>query len=149
VKVGVTGIVIEEGRILLLEQGAGAGSDAGPAWSLPGGEVGPDESLAEALVRELHDETGADVSVGRLLYVCDDVPGEGPSSTSVFFVATLIGGDVGQAVVDAETHPLRGVRFVEISQLPEYGFSSTFMDLASASFPGAGSYLGARVNIGL
>lgn len=141
--VRVTGVVIEEGRILLLDQGQGG------SWLLPGGEVDQAETLADALVRQLHDQTGADVSVGRLLYLCDRGTGDESSSTNVFFVATLIGGDVGEAVVDAKTRPLGGVQFVEIADLPEYGFSSTFMDLASAGFPGAGSYMGATLNLGL
>jgi ADP-ribose pyrophosphatase YjhB (NUDIX family) len=141
VRIRVTGVVIEEGRLLL--------QDGGTSWSLPGGDVGEDETLSEALVRRLHDQSGADVSVGRLLYICDPVPEEPASPTSIFFVANLIGGDVGEPVVDAETRPLRGVRFVEIADLAEYGFTATFIDLAAAGFPGSGSYLGATANIGL
>ncbi|MFF4450184.1 NUDIX domain-containing protein [Streptomyces sp. NPDC001502] len=63
----MTGIVIEDGQILLLDQD----TDGDRSWSLPGGKVEPGETLEEALKREMLEETGAEVEVGRLLYVCD------------------------------------------------------------------------------
>ena len=65
------------------------------------------------------------------------------------FEASRIGGDVGDVLVGAETHPIRGVQFVKLTDLPAHGFTATFMDLALAGFPGAGSYPGAKTNVGL
>ena len=45
--VRVTGVVIEDDRILLLNQD----TDTGRSWSLPGGKVEEGETLADALVR--------------------------------------------------------------------------------------------------
>ncbi|MFC8639835.1 NUDIX domain-containing protein [[Kitasatospora] papulosa] len=45
----VTGIVIEDGNILLLNQD----TDGPRSWSLPGGKVEDGETLEEALVREM------------------------------------------------------------------------------------------------
>ena len=44
---------------------------------------------------------------------------------------------------------MSSAQFVKLTDLPAHGFTSTFMDLALAGFPGAGSYMGAKVNIGL
>ena len=53
-KVRVTGVPIEDGRILLLDQD----TDAGRSWSLPGGKVEPGEpigftAVASSLARQL------------------------------------------------------------------------------------------------
>jgi ADP-ribose pyrophosphatase YjhB (NUDIX family) len=50
------------------------------------------ETLAQALVREMAEETGADVAVGRLLYVCDHVPA---ALVHVTFEVRRIGGALG------------------------------------------------------
>jgi ADP-ribose pyrophosphatase YjhB (NUDIX family) len=137
----VTGVVIEVGRILLLNQDAGARS-----WSLPGGELEDGETLAEALVREMKEETGLDVEPVRLLYVCDNLPAQVVHMT---FEAHRTGGTMGDTKAGADTTPIRGVEFVKLSELPALGFSDRFTELAIAGFPGAGSYMGSKSAIGL
>ena len=53
-----------EGRLLLIKRGHEPGAGL---WSLPGGRVEPGETDIEALVREMREETGLTVKVGRLL----------------------------------------------------------------------------------
>ena len=138
----MTGVVIEDGRILLLNQDAGAGR----SWSLPGGKLEDGETLAGALVREMKEETGLDVEPGRLLYVCDHLPA---GVVHMTFEARRTGGTVGDIAAGADTTPIRGVEFVPLAKLPELGFSDRFTGLAIAGFPGAGSYMGPKSAIGL
>ncbi len=59
------GIVIEDGRVLLSRRKAG-GHLAG-AWEFPGGKVEAGEDPRDALVRELREELGIDVTVGDVV----------------------------------------------------------------------------------
>jgi ADP-ribose pyrophosphatase YjhB (NUDIX family) len=138
----VTGVVIEDGRILLLNQDA----DAGRSWSLPGGKLEDGETLAGALVREMKEETGLDVEPGRLLYVCDHLPAQVVHMT---FEARRVGGMLGDIAAGADTTPIRSVEFVPVAKLPVLGFSERFTELVTTGFPGAGSYMGPKSAIGL
>jgi 8-oxo-dGTP diphosphatase len=61
----VGGVVKDrEGRLLLIKHGHEPGAGL---WSLPGGRIEPGETDAEALVREMLEETGLEVEPGRLL----------------------------------------------------------------------------------
>ncbi len=53
-----------EGRVLLVQQG-----EEGRGWELPGGKVKKRESLPDAAVREVKEETGVDASPEQLVGV--------------------------------------------------------------------------------
>jgi len=53
-----------QGRLLMIKRGR---DPAAGLWSIPGGRIEPGESDAEALVREMLEETSLTVQVGRLL----------------------------------------------------------------------------------
>jgi len=141
-RVRVTGVVVEDGRILLLNQDTGSGR----SWSLPGGKLEAGETLTQALVREMKEETGLDVEPGRLLYICDHVPAE---VVHITFEARRASGTLGDIEAGADTTPIRGMEFVPVPKLPELGFSERFAELVTAGFPGAGSYMGPKSAIGL
>lgn len=141
-RVRVTGVLVENDRILLLNQD----TDSGRSFSLPGGKVEEGETLAEALVREMKEETGLDVKPGRLLYVCDHLPAQVVHMT---FEARRTGGTIGDITEGADTTPIRGVEFVPVAKLASLGFSDLFAKLVMAGFPGAGSYMGPKSAVGL
>ena len=57
-------ITDRQGRLLMIKRGREPGAGL---WSIPGGRIEPGESDAEALAREMLEETGLTVQVGRLL----------------------------------------------------------------------------------
>jgi len=52
------------GRLLMIKRGHEPGAGL---WSIPGGRIEPGETDAEAVVREMIEETGLTVEVGRLI----------------------------------------------------------------------------------
>jgi ADP-ribose pyrophosphatase YjhB (NUDIX family) len=72
--VGVGAVVIHRGRVLLIQRGK---EPRKGQWSLPGGMVELGESLVDALVRELREETGLAVEPVELVELLDRIVVEG------------------------------------------------------------------------
>jgi 8-oxo-dGTP diphosphatase len=92
------------GRLLLIKRGHEPGAGL---WSLPGGRIEPGESDAEALVREILEETGLTVAPGRLLGRVQR-PGLGNSVIDIRdYAATVTGGTLraGDDAADARWVP--------------------------------------------
>lgn len=68
--VGVGGVLIEDGRVLLIRRGA---EPLKGEWSIPGGMLELGESLAAGVAREMAEETGVEVRVLDLIEVFDRV----------------------------------------------------------------------------
>ena len=64
VQVAVGGVAVSEGSLLLVLR---ARPPQAGRWSLPGGRVEPGERLADAVVREVKEETGIDTRCGELV----------------------------------------------------------------------------------
>lgn len=67
-EVCVGGIAVDDDRLLLIRRGRGP---AQGSWSVPGGRVEAGELLAEAVVREVLEETGLEVVCGEIIGVVE------------------------------------------------------------------------------
>jgi len=72
--VGVGGVLVHEGRVLLIRRGK---EPLYGRWVVPGGTVELGEPLDEALVRELREETGLEVEPLELITVFDRIQRDG------------------------------------------------------------------------
>jgi 8-oxo-dGTP diphosphatase len=72
--VGVGGVVVRDGRALLVRRGK---APLYGRWTVPGGTVELGETLEEAVVREMHEETGLRVEPLEVLTVFDRIDREG------------------------------------------------------------------------
>ncbi len=101
----------ERGRLLMIRRGHEPGAGL---WSIPGGRIEPGETDAEALVREMGEETGLVVEVGLLIGRVHR-PGPGGAVIDISdYAATVTGGTLrpGDDAADA-----RWVDFTDMGSL--------------------------------
>ena len=68
--IGVGGVIVDRGRTVLIRRGT---EPLLGQWSIPGGTVEIGETLAEAVRRELREETGLEVHVLELIELFDRI----------------------------------------------------------------------------
>ena len=73
---GVGGVVLIDGRVVLIRRGK---EPLRGRWVIPGGTVELGETLQDALVREMQEETGILVRPREVVLVFDRIQREGPS----------------------------------------------------------------------
>lgn len=94
-EVCVGAIAVHNDRILLIQRGRGSGIGL---WSVPGGRVEAGETLAEAVVRELREETGLEGICGELLGIAERI------SAAYHYVIL----DYRVELLDPRQHPVAG-----------------------------------------
>jgi 8-oxo-dGTP diphosphatase len=120
-QIAVGAIVVSDGALLMVQR---AQEPARGLWSIPGGRVEHGEYLADALKREVKEETNLDIDVGDLVGIAEII-GQ-PHYVILDFAAHVIGeatptasGDVAEArwVALDEVQSLECTpRFVEFMQ---------------------------------
>jgi len=145
----VMGVLIEDGKLLVLRMRDAVSGSSGRKWSLAGGTLEYGESIEACLKREMKEETGLDVTVGRLLYLCERL-GDGDHVVHMTF---LVRRKSGELRVGYEPEPganeIVDARFVPVEALTALGFSERFQEIAASGFPDAGTYKGSIRTIGL
>lgn len=113
-KLTVDGIIINDDKILLIKRKNDPFKDK---WALPGGYVEYGETVENAVVREIHEETNLSVEIKELLGVYSS-PDRDPRghTVTITFILNVKGGDIkgGDDAVDA--------KFFKIQDLPDLSF---------------------------
>jgi ADP-ribose pyrophosphatase YjhB (NUDIX family) len=111
----VGAVVLDDERLLLIRRGHGP---AAGEWSIPGGRVEWGETVAEAVVRELHEETGVAGVCGELVGWVERIGADHHFVILDFSVVALDGADPVAADDAAEAawvplDDIGGLRLVE------------------------------------
>jgi 8-oxo-dGTP diphosphatase len=109
--VAVGGVAVIDERILMVRRGHGA---AAGTWSVPGGRVELGETLHEAVVREVAEETGIRVVVERFLGWAERIDLD-PGSAAAHHYVLL---DFAVTPLDAGEHPSAGDDAAEAAWIP-------------------------------
>jgi ADP-ribose pyrophosphatase YjhB (NUDIX family) len=88
--VGVSTLVLDQGRALLVKRGK---APLFGYWSLPGGHVELGESLAEAAVREVREETGLDADNLKAIETLEIVSRDAEGGVASHFVLVVFRGE--------------------------------------------------------
>ena len=108
VNLGVNVAVIDDGRVLLTQR------EDFEVWCLPGGGVEGGESLAQAALREVEEETGLKVTLTRLVGIYSRPWWMGRGQHIVLFTAQPAGG-----VLTPQPGEVVDVRYFDPRELPE------------------------------
>jgi mutator protein MutT len=101
----VGAVVVDGGRLLLVRRGRGP---AAGEWSVPGGRVESGETVAEAVVRELYEETALEGVCGDLLGWVERIDDE-HHFVILDFTVTLL---------DSDVKPVAGDDAAEVAWVP-------------------------------
>lgn len=96
-RVRVAALIVHLGKVVLVRHRARNST----YHLLPGGGVDYRETLSAALVREVAEETGLRIDVGRPVLINDTIdPSGGRHVVNITFLATVVGGEITETPRD-------------------------------------------------
>jgi 8-oxo-dGTP diphosphatase len=131
--------IVDDADRILLTWFNGSATSA-PCWTMPGGGVEFDESLEDAVVREVMEEAGYVVEVGHLLvthhWVAPATAERRPyKAQRLVFHATITGGELGTTEVGGSTDFARWHR---LSDVPGLEARADIVDVSVAALTARG-----------
>ena len=115
-ELSVGAVVVHDGSLLLVRRGHGP---AAGQWSVPGGRVEWGETIAEAVVREVREETGLEGVCGEMLgwveIIDDDHDAPEHHFVVLDFVATVL--EHGEPVAGDDAAEVRWVPLADVLDL--------------------------------
>jgi len=132
--VGVGAVVVEGGRVLLVQRGR---EPLKGNWSLPGGMLEVGESLHQGVIREVGEETGLQVEPLELIELLDRiVREEGPGGERLIRFAYTTDGSARRGPVTMRARDLERLRAaLERAPVLAQALESAFADARAREDP--------------
>ena len=125
-EIRLAAVVRRRNRILLLEH-----SKAGQRyWVLPGGRLEAGETLEAGLRRELQEETGLGVTIGRLGIVCETLS---PDRHVISLVFEAHSKDDAEPKLDPSDPVLAGCAWIELERLADLDLRPAIAEALAAT----------------
>jgi 8-oxo-dGTP diphosphatase len=118
--VGVGAVIVRNNRALIVKR---ANHPYQGQWSIPGGRVELGETLAEAVHREMREETGLEVRVGPVIEVFERVERELDRVRYHFVIVDYVCACVGGALCAGDDAD--DVAWVTAEELARYGVADS------------------------
>jgi 8-oxo-dGTP diphosphatase len=135
--VGVGAVLIHEGRVLLIRRGK---EPLRGRWVVPGGTVELGETLEQALVREVEEETGLVVKPREVVAVFDRIQRDADRVEYHYVIVDYLCDYVaGQARAGSDAE---AVALVARADLPAYDLPEKALEVVEDGFRRAGAGLG-------
>lgn len=117
VKAGVAGIIFDtKQRVLMMKR-----ADNG-LWGIPSGHVELGETVEEAIIREINEETGLRVKVSRLIGVYSDPVSQAflyPNGKVSHFITACFECEVVGGILNSENEEALDVNYFDVNHLPQ------------------------------
>jgi 8-oxo-dGTP diphosphatase len=118
--VGVGAVVVRGGKALIIKR---AHEPRKGEWSLPGGMLDLGESLGDAVLREVREETGLEVRLGPIIETFDRVHRDAEGRIRYHFVIVdyVCWSDAGEAIAGSDAE---AVAWVTADEIDAYGVNA-------------------------
>ncbi|MBM3205204.1 NUDIX domain-containing protein [Candidatus Uhrbacteria bacterium] len=129
-KVSVNAFIFRDGKLLILRRSDD--EDFLPGyWETAGGGVDQGETLEQAMIREVKEEAGLDIRVGKQFSYFEYIDGRGLPSININFICEMIDDSQEADVSNAE---MSEAAWVTEGELGTYKFSSNMLDVCHQAF---------------
>ena len=141
IKIRAAVILVKNGKILLARHR----KHNSQYWVIPGGTVEAGETLEQAAIREIEEETGLKIKILKLAFVSETIDEAGRKHTiDFFFNGSIISG----VLKKGDDQRLSEVRFIPFHQIGALKFYPHIMpelkEAVRTNFRESGKYLGNR-----
>jgi len=124
---GVGGVLWHEGKVLLVQRGHNPGKGT---WTIPGGYVDQRESIEDAIVREIQEETGINAKPLSIIALRDR-PSDGPSEKHDAYIIFLMSFQGG--ALQAQPEEVSNLGFFTLKECHTFQIASLSLSAIEAS----------------